>query len=227
MSSDSDPIFLDVEDSGVGPTIIFTHGWADNRNAWDGVIQSLGSKVRSVSWSIRGHGSSEAPPPGQYTRDHTLGDLKTIIPDTPDKLVLAGHSLGGYLSLAYCLKYPDEVQGLILIAAGPGFRKEETREQWNLSVTEGAKKMDIPEGSEGAALHVDSWVIDSLSEIKVPTLVIVGEHDKRFAASMAVFEKYLNVKTSLVIEDAGHSVHKKKPEVVAEAIQKFLLEIRA
>lgn len=227
MSSDSDPIFLDVEDSGVGPTVIFTHGWADNRNAWDGVIQFLGSKIRSVSWSIRGHGNSEAPPPGQYTRDHTLGDFKTIIPDIPDKLVLVGHSLGGYLSLAYCLKYPDEVQGLVLVAAGPGFRKEATREQWNLSVTEGAKKMDIPEGSEGAALHVDSWVIDSLSEIKVPTLVIVGEHDKRFAASMAVFEKYLNVKTSLVIEDAGHSVHKKKPEVVAKAIQEFLLEIGA
>ena len=87
--------------------------------------------------------------------------------------------------------------------------------------------MDIPEGSEGAALHVDSWVIDSLSEIKVPTLVIVGEYDKRFAASMAVFEKYLNVKTSLVVEDAGHLVHSKKPEVVGEAIQQFLLNIGA
>ncbi len=225
MNSENGSIFLDVEDSGQGPTIIFTHGWADNRNAWDGVISYLGPKVRSVSWSIRGHGNSEAPPPGQYTRDHTLGDLKTIIPDTTDKVVLAGHSLGGYLSLAYCLKYPEEVRGLILVAAGPGFRKKETREQWNLSVTEGAKKMDIPEGSEGAALHVDSWVIDSLSEIKVPTLVIVGEYDKRFAASMAVFEKYLNVKTSLVVEDAGHSVHSKKPEVVGEAIQQFLLNI--
>ena len=227
MNSENGSIFLDVEDSGQGPTIIFTHGWADNRNAWDGVISYLGPKVRSVSWSIRGQGNSEAPPPGQYTRDHTLGDLKTIIPDTTDKVVLAGHSLGGYLSLAYCLKYPEEVRGLILVAAGPGFRKKETREQWNLSVTEGAKKMDIPEGSEGAALHVDSWVIDSLSEIKVPTLVIVGEYDKRFAASMAVFEKYLNVKTSLVVEDAGHSVHSKKPEVVGEAIQQFLLNIGA
>ena len=227
MSAANGSIFLDVEDSGEGPAVIFTHGWADNRNAWDGVINYLGPKVRSVSWSIRGHGKSEAPPPGQYTRDHTLGDLKTIIPDTTDKVVLAGHSLGGYLSLAYCLKYPEEVRGLILVAAGPGFRKKETREQWNLSVTEGAKKMDIPEGSEGAALHVDSWVIDSLSEIKVPTLVIVGEYDKRFAASMAVFEKYLNVKTSLVVEDAGHSVHSKKPEVVGEAIQQFLLNIGA
>ena len=54
--------------------------------------------------------------------------------------------------------------------------------------------MDIPEGSEEAALHVDSWVIDSLGEISVPVLVIVGERDNPFAARIAVFEKYLDVK---------------------------------
>ena len=68
-------------------------------------------------------------------------------------------------------------------------------------------------------------MIDSLSEIKVPTLVIVGEHDKRFRVSMSVFEKYLNVKSSIVVEDAGHSVHRKKPSEVADAIKNFLEEI--
>ena len=36
-----------------------------------------------------------------------------------------------------------------------------------------------------------------------------------------VFEKYLNVKTSVVVEDAGHSVHRKKPLEVANAIKDF------
>ncbi|HJM27996.1 MAG: alpha/beta hydrolase [Acidimicrobiales bacterium] len=222
---DADSVFLDIQDFGKGPIVVFTHGWAHNRNAWDGVIDRLGKEIRSISWSLRGHGDSEAPPPGQYTRDHTMSDLARVIPDTGQKVVLAGHSLGGYLSLAHCLKHPEQVKGLVLIAAGPGFRKEETREQWNTSVTEGAKKMDIPEGSEAAALHTDSWVIDSLGEITVPTLVIVGERDKRFAASMAVFEKYLNVTSSIVVPDAGHSVHSKNPEPVAEAIRNFLSEI--
>ncbi len=227
MNSESDSIFLDIEISGNGPAVVFTHGWADNRNAWDGVIGHLGDEIQSVSWSIRGHGESEAPPPGQYTRDHTLGDLSRVIPEEGTPVVLAGHSLGGYLSLAHCLKCPQDVKGLILVAAGPGFRKEETRQEWNTSVIEGAKKMDIPEGSEGAALHTDSWVIDSLGEIDVPVLVIVGERDKRFAASMAVFEKYLNVTASVVVEDAGHSVHSQKPEIVAEAISAYLIAIDA
>ena len=221
----TDNFFLDIHDSGFGSTIVFTHGWTDNRNAWDGVITNLDDQARCIAWSIRGHGKSFAPPPGQYTRDHTLSDLKAVTDMSEKKVILAGHSLGGYLSLAHCLLYPEEVEALILVGAGPGFRKKESINQWNSSVIESAKKLDLPEGSEATALHTDAWVLDALSEIKVPTLVVVGEHDKRFRVSMSVFEKYLNVKSSVVIEDAGHSVHRKKPLEVAVAIKNFLAEI--
>ena len=221
----NDNFFLDIHDSGFGSTIVFTHGWTDNRNAWDGVITNLDDQARCIAWSIRGHGESFAPPPGQYTRDHTLSDLKAVTDMSERKVILAGHSLGGYLSLAHCVLYPEDVEALILVGAGPGFRKKESIDQWNSSVTESAKKLDLPEGSEATALHTDAWVIDALSEIKVPTLVVVGEHDKRFRVSMSVFEKYLNVKSSVVVEDAGHSVHRKKPLEVANAIKDFLTEI--
>ena len=221
----SDDFFIDTHDSGVGSTIVFTHGWTDNRNAWDGVIANLNDHARCIAWSIRGHGESFAPPPGHYTRDHTLSDLKAVTDMSEKKVILAGHSLGGYLSLAHCLLYPEDVEALILVGAGPGFRKKESINQWNSSVIESAKKLDLPEGSEATALHTDAWVLDALSEIKVPTLVVVGEHDKRFRVSMSVFEKYLNVKSSVVVEDAGHSVHRKKPLEVANAIKDFLTEI--
>ncbi|MDG1846214.1 MAG: alpha/beta hydrolase [Acidimicrobiales bacterium] len=218
-------VMLDVYEQGEGIPAIYTHGWADDRTAWDGVINSLENHARNISWSLRGHGKSDAPPPGNYTRDHTLDDLARIVDISDDPVVLIGHSLGGYLSLAYALQHPDRVRALVLIAAGPGFRKEETREQWNTSVQASAKKMDIPAGSEEAALHVDSWVIDSLEDITVPVLVIVGENDKRFAASMAVFEKYLDVKASVIVPGAGHSVHKKHFRPVATAIQDFLSKV--
>ena len=221
----NDNFFLDIHDSGFGSTIVFTHGWTDNRNAWDGVITNLDDQARCIAWSIRGHGESFAPPPGQYTRDHTLSDLKAVTDMSERKVILAGHSLGGYLSLAHCLLYPEDVEALILVGAGPGFRKKESINQWNSSVIESAKKLDLPEGSEATALHTDAWVLDALSEIKVPTLVVVGEHDKRFRVSMSVFEKYLNVKSSVVVEDASHSVHRKKPLEVANAIKDFLTEI--
>jgi len=33
-----------------------------------------------------------------------------------DKMILAGHSMGGYLSVAYCEKYPERVERLILLS---------------------------------------------------------------------------------------------------------------
>ena len=68
-------------------------------------------------------------------------------------------------------------------------------------------------------------MIDSLGDIAVPAIVLVGEYDKRFQASAAVFEKNLDVRSSLVIADAGHGVHKKKAAEIAAAIRAFLAEL--
>src|SRR5439155_739172 len=45
--------------------------------------------------------------------------------------VRGGMSLGGYLSLAFHARHPDGVAGLVLIDTGPGFRRDDPREQWN------------------------------------------------------------------------------------------------
>ena len=214
-------VHLDIADSGSGPAVVLTPGWLDTREVWDGVVTELSDDVHCFSWSLRGHGESATPPPGNYTRDHALEDLGRVIRAAGTPAVLVGHSLGGYLSLAYALDHPDDVRGLVLVAAGPGFRKVEAREQWNASVDSSAEKFGVPEGSEVISKHYDSWVIDNLGEITAPSLVIVGERDKRFAASAAVFDKYLDVRSNIVIADAGHGVHRDQPEAVADAIREF------
>lgn len=217
----ADQIDLDITESGTGTPIVFTHGWTDTKEAWASTISELGDEVHSIAWDLRGHGGSAAPPPGNYTREDGLADLNRVVELGGEPVVLVGHSLGGYLSLAYALLHPEKVRGLVLVAAGPGFRNPETREQWNANVDTSAAKFEVPEGSEMIAKHVDSWVIDNLGEITAPALVIVGEHDKRFAASAAVFEKYLDVRSSVVVPDAGHSVHRKHGAAVAAEIKKI------
>lgn len=208
--------------AGGAPSIVFTHGWADDSTAWDATVAALGDEAHNVTYDLRGHGQSDVPPPGNYTRDDAMADLQRVIDQAGAPVVLAGHSFGGYLSLAHAIAKPDQVSALVLIAAGPGFRKDEAREQWNESVDVSAKKLGVPAGSEELSKHTDAWVIDSLSEITAPALVIVGEHDKRFQASASVFEKYLDVRSSIVVPDAGHGVHKKHGERVAGAIRDFL-----
>ncbi len=144
--------------------------------------------------------------------------------------MFAGHSLGGYLSLAHAINHPEQVRALVLVAAGPGFRKDEAREQWNASVDQSAAAMaekgnGVPTGSEDISKHVDSWVIDNLDQITVPVLCILGERDKRFAASLGLFEKVLDVRESVIVPDAGHRVHAKAPTPVADAIRRFCAEL--
>ena len=220
---------IDLHHSITGPDsgtpVVFTHGWLNTSDVWSGVVAAIGDDARSLTWDLRGHGRSGAAEPGKYDRSYALGDLDRMVDMVGSPAILAGHSLGGYLSLAYALKHPEKVAGLVLVAAGPGFRNPESREQWNDAVRSSAEKVDIPDGQEEISVHVDSMVIDRLDEITVPTVTVVGERDKRFLASADVFDKYLNVTARMVVEDGGHMVHAKHPDEVAGAVQLLIQEV--
>ncbi|MEM7326398.1 MAG: alpha/beta fold hydrolase [Actinomycetota bacterium] len=204
---------------GDGVPVLFTSGWLNTEEVWAGVVAVLDGAVRSLTWDKRGHGRSDAPPPGRYTRDHALADLDRMLDVVGRPAVLVGHSLGGYLSLAKAILAPADVAGLVLVAAGPGFRNPESREQWNESVAKLAAKSDIPAGMEQISMHTDALVMDRLGEISAPVVTVVGERDKRFLASAAVFDKHLDVKQRITVPDAGHMVHVKHPGPVADAVR--------
>lgn len=203
---------------GEGRPVVFTHGWLNDAEAWAGAAAALDGAFRSVRWDLRGHAGSAAAPVGEYGRSYALDDLRRMVEVAGRPVILVGHSLGGYLSLAYTIENPDHVAGLVLVAAGPGFRSMSSLEQWNESVKSMAAKADIPDGMEEISMHVDSMVMDRLGEISVPVVAICGERDKRFIASMDVFDKYLDVKERVIVPDAGHMVHAKRPDAVAAGV---------
>ena len=223
MAEDELSIHWDLAGEGAGGTpVVFTHGWLNTGDVWSGVVDHLAGSVRTLTWDLRGHGRSAAPPPGHYSRQHALGDLGRMIEIAGRPAILAGHSLGGYLSLAQAILRPQDVAGLVLVAAGPGFRSPDSREQWNDSVRAmAAKAGDLPEGMEVISMHTDSLVMDRMAEIPVPVAALVGQRDERFKASMAVFDKHLDVRVRAEVPDAGHMLHAKQPAAVADAIRQL------
>ena len=222
MITSSDGVQIGFELQGSGPLLVLTHGWVNDRSVWDPLIKNLSKDHTVVSWDLRGHGESDSPPPGSYSRQHALSDLRAVLNASDRPAVLVGHSLGGYLSLAHALDYPEDVSGLVLIAAGPGFRNAEAREEWNDAVRSSAEKLDQSPGVEEISMHVDSEVIDNLTDISASTLVILGERDKRFAAAASLFSRDLNVYESVVVPDQGHMVHLKAADQCADAIRSFV-----
>lgn len=209
-------------DGPTGHPVVATTGWANDRRVWSPMVDDLAANHVVTTWDLRGHGDSETPAPGEYTRAHALGDLTAVLDHAGRPAVLMGHSLGGYLSLAHAVNHPDEVAGLVLVATGPGFRKAEAREQWNASVRASMEKLDLPAGADELSMHTDAHVIDHLADIEVPVLVLLGEHDARFAASASLFERDLNVRETVVVPDTGHMVHVKAPTECAAAVRRFL-----
>ena len=120
---------LAADTRGEGPNLVCTTGWANARSVWDALATDLAADHRVTTWDLRGHGASDTPPPDCYGRSDALDDLAAVLDAAGRPAVLIGHSLGGYLSLAYALGRPDEVVGLVLVATGPGFRKDQSRRE--------------------------------------------------------------------------------------------------
>ena len=106
-------------DTGTGETIILLHGYLETSEIWTGFIQKFAGKFRIISVDLPGHGSSKV-----YGESHSMefmaGALKGLI-DNLDikKIFLIGHSLGGYVTLAFAELYPEMLMGYCLFHSHP------------------------------------------------------------------------------------------------------------
>lgn len=210
-----------------GPLVVCSHGWGDTADTWEHQVRALRQRARVVTWDLLGHGRSDAPEDATaYSRDLALADLESLVGD--ERAVLVGHSFGGQLSLAFTLRHPDRVAALALIATGPGYRDPEGRAGWNRGVEERAAALEAegkPAGAHsirGFVLQHDSSIMDGVSSISAPAVVIVGEKDRQFLAAADWFERTLPSVTKVVVPDAGHAVHRHQPGAVNAALLDLL-----
>jgi len=248
---DRDGVNVYFEAYGSGPTVLLTHGFSATSFSWQPQLEALSANHQVVVWDIRGHGRSDAPAdPSAYSEALTLADMTAILDAVDaDRAVIGGHSLGGYLSLAFHVEHPERVTGLMLFNTGPGYRKLESRDDWNqLAVgrarhfeKHGLKSLDEHplahgdqhRGAEGLALaargilrQFDARVIDSLPQIAVPTLVLVGERDKRFLTATDYMASRIPSAERVIIKGAAHHANLDQPQAFNSAVCDFLDQVQ-
>ncbi|WP_165063864.1 alpha/beta fold hydrolase [Paludisphaera rhizosphaerae] len=108
-------MLLAYTDQGTGPVVVLLHGFPLSRAMWDAQVHALSASHRVVAPDLRGHGESPAPD-GTYTMDQMADDVAELLDGLGivEPVVLGGLSMGGYVALAFALKHPNRLRGLIL-----------------------------------------------------------------------------------------------------------------
>lgn len=104
-------------------TIVFTHGLCLTEAVWHYQKQYLaGNGFAVVTWDLPGHGHSSPAGVGDLSGDLTTQALGRVVEEYADDggIILAGHSLGGVITLGYMARHPelagDAIRGLVLVS---------------------------------------------------------------------------------------------------------------
>ncbi len=139
-------------DRGDGPPLVLAHGTLMDRTMFDPQLEALSEEYRVVAYDLRARTDRWR---GQYDL-HDLADDCAALLDALgiDACVLGGMSMGGFMALRFAERYPDRVDGLVLIdtTAGPHGEAEIERYREMIETTRAAG--EVPEQLAGVVTHI-------------------------------------------------------------------------
>lgn len=244
---DRDSVRIYYEEHGRGPAVLLSHGYSASARMWSGQFAALSDSYHVIGWDMRGHDRSDSPDdPALYSHELTVGDMAAVLDACNVKsAVIGGLSLGGFMSLAFHLAHRDRTAALMLFDTGPGYKKDDGRGAWNriadsmahayeknglaaagasaeVTIAQHRSAAGLAHAARGMLAQKDGSVIESLPEIRVPTLVIVGENDKQFRPSADYMAAKIPGAEKIILERAGHAANIDQPAAFNAAVRAFL-----
>lgn len=100
---------------GKGTAVVLLHGFLENSTMWNSHIEVLAKRNRVVCIDLLGHGQTDC-----LGYVHTMEDQADVVYHVLHELkirkaILIGHSMGGYVALAFAELYPEMMKGLVLM----------------------------------------------------------------------------------------------------------------
>lgn len=114
------PAAVHVCDSEKGDKcVVLLHGYLESLLVWEDFVPLLYKQLRVVTLDLPGHGISIVT-----GEEHTMEFLADTVAEALRTLgisrcTLVGHSMGGYVALAFCERHPEILDGLVLLSSTP------------------------------------------------------------------------------------------------------------
>jgi pimeloyl-ACP methyl ester carboxylesterase len=106
---------ISYTDEGKGTAVILLHGFLENKTMWDKYVAALAKTNRVITIDLLGHGETECLGYVHVMEDQADMVYAVLIYLRLRKVVFVGHSMGGYVALAFAELYPDHIKGLFLL----------------------------------------------------------------------------------------------------------------
>ncbi len=108
-------ININYSSVGKGTAIVLLHGFLENKTMWYPFLPKLSKHHQVVTIDLLGHGETGSLGPVHSMEDMAEAVKAVLMELKIKKSLQIGHSMGGYVALAFAEKYPDELVGLCLM----------------------------------------------------------------------------------------------------------------
>ncbi|MBO6621498.1 MAG: alpha/beta hydrolase [Balneola sp.] len=208
-------------------TILFVHG---SPGSWDNFLgfmrhPDLLNKFRIISVDRPGFGKSGNGNPERSLEQQAKLVNRVLEMEASTSTILVGHSFGGPVIAKMAVDYPENINGLVFVAASIDPELEKTK-WFQIPVHYKILSWILPDmlystNEEIIALKKElEDLIPLWSSIDQPTSIIQGKKDKLVPYENALFgERMLtNTKPNLVIKDINHFIPWENPDLIIQEI---------
>lgn len=125
---------ISYSDTGKGNVIVLLHGFLENKGMWDFYIPLFSKKNRVIAIDLLGHGESECLGYVHTMEDHADAIHAVLSELRIRKAIFIGHSMGGYVALAFAELYSETIKGLVLLNSTARADSEERKKNRDRAV---------------------------------------------------------------------------------------------
>lgn len=106
---------ISYTDSGSGTAIVLLHGFLENKKMWQEYVTLFSEKHRVITIDLLGHGESDCLGYVHAMEDNANAVQEVLKHLKIEKATILGHSMGGYVGLAFAELFPNNIQKLVLL----------------------------------------------------------------------------------------------------------------
>jgi len=106
-------------DQGSGIPVILIHGYLETSAVWSGFAEELAVGVRVITADLPGHGKSDIL--GEVHSMDLMADVlhELLVSLNTGPVFMVGHSMGGYVTMAFVDMFPEMLAGYCLFHSHP------------------------------------------------------------------------------------------------------------